>query len=151
MQCLRTTTGQKYLLGLYNWIGSKIPDSKIVNSLEYIPVQECALEKPINNFDESLLDCLPEESRKVVNTAIGSLFKRTSEKCVWLDWRSSKNEHGDITFLDCDDNFSNNIPEFFKPVPNSRTFTHLWPLDISLSKIFGPYLANQPNSDSILI
>lgn len=125
------------MVGLYNWIGSEIPDPNIVHNLEYIPLEKCTIEKPINNFDESLLDDLPEESQKVVNAAIGSFFKRTPEKCVWLDWRSSKDEQGDITFLDCDDNFLNDIPEFFKPVPSTHTFTHFLPFDISLSKIFG--------------
>jgi len=139
------------MVGLYNWIGSEIPDPKIVHSLDYIIIENYTPEKPINSFDESLLNCLPEESRKVVNTAISSFFKRKVEKCVWLDWLSSKEEQGDITFLDCDDNFLNDIPEFFKPVPKSNTFTHFRPFDVSLSKIFDPYLVNQHNSDSVLI
>ena len=138
------------MVGLYNWIGSEIPDPGIVQNLEYIPVEEYKPTK-VPSIDESLFDSLPEEFGKQIKDSIQTHFKRTVEKCVWLDWRSTKNEVGDITFLDCDDNFSNDIPEFFKPIPNAHVFTHFRPFDISLSKKFGPYLANQPNSDSILI
>lgn len=131
------------MVGLYNWIGSEIPDPKIVKGLEYIPIEKTAPPKPINGFDESLLNSLPEESRKVVSAAIHSFFNSPPEKCVWLDWRTSKGEQEVITFLDCDDNFSNDIPEFFKPEPNARTYTHFRPFDASLSKIFDPYLVDQ--------
>ena len=70
---------------------------------------------------------------------------------MWLDWRSTKDEQGDITFLDCDDDFHNNIPEFFKPTPTSRTYTHFWPFDISLSKRFELYLNNQSDFDNVFI
>jgi hypothetical protein len=138
------------MVGLYNWIGSEIPDPQIVHNLDYIPLKDSASPKPINSFDESLLYCLPDESRKAVKKSIGLFFENTDEKCVSLDWRSSKYEQGDITFLDCDDSFLNDVPDFFKPEPNTRTFTHFRPFDISLSKIFDPYLVDQYNSDSVL-
>lgn len=142
---------ESMMVGLYNWIGSEIPDPKIVQSLDYIPIKEYTSTMPVGGIDEALLDTLPEESRKVVKEAVFSHFRTTTEKCVWLDWLPAKNEQGDITFLNCDDNFSNNIPEFFKPEPTSRTFTHFWPFDISLSQKFDPYLTNQHSSDNVVI
>ncbi len=126
---------ESMMVGLYNWIGSEIPDPSIVQNLEYTPVEECTqIEVP--SIDEFFFESLPEESRKMIKEKISTFFNTKTEKCVWLDWRSSKDEQGDITFLDCDDNFSNDLPEFFKPFPSARVFTHFWPFDISLSKKF---------------
>jgi len=126
------------MVGLYNWIGSEIPDPEIVLDLEYIPVEENTPSKSENPVDYSMLNSLPEHSQKVVKTAIRSHFEKKTEKCVWLDWHSTKNEQGDITFLNCDDNFPNDIPDFFKPIPTSNTYTHFRPFDISLSTRFEP-------------
>ena len=134
---------ESMMVGLYNWIGNEIPDPEIAHSLQYIPIENSAMEKSMKSFDLSLLSGLPEESKNKVNAVLDSFVKRTPEKCVWLDWRSSKDEQGDITFLDCDENFSNDLPEFFKPAPNACTYTHFRPFDISLSKIFDPHLADR--------
>ena len=141
---------ESMMVGLYNWIGSEIPDPSIVQNLEYTPVEEYEPMKA-PDLDESLFDSLSEESAKLIRNAIMTHFMTKTEKCVWLDWRSCKNEVGNITFLDCDDNFLNDIPEFFKPIPSARVFTHFWPFDVDLAKKFGPYFADQPNSDSIVI
>ncbi len=124
------------MVGLYDWIGDEIPDPEIVDELKYIPIEENAVQKPVVNLDFSLLDNLPESSKTPIIEGINSLFLKRVEKCVWLDWRSAKDEEGDITFLGCDSNWQNNIPDFFKPVPKARTYTHFWPFDVSLSKIF---------------
>ena len=140
------------LVGLYNWIGNEIPDPKIVHSLEYIVIDEDDFIRPnINQFDESLLNSLSGESRKKVTESVASIFKRIPEKCVWLNWCLSRGEPKDVfTFLDGDD-FSNDIPEFFKPTPKSRTYANNTSFDIMLSRRFDPYLINQPNHESLLI
>lgn len=125
---------ESMMVGLYDWIGDEIPDPKIVRSLKYIPIKEYAPTPIAVTTFESLFNGLPREIKEVSHLH----FKGSTEKCVWLDWRPGKDEPGDITFLDCDDAFCNNIPEFFKPIPCSNTYTHFFPFDISLSKIFDP-------------
>lgn len=141
---------ESMLVGLYNWIGSAIPDTKIVSSLKYISINDYTPLKSTETIAMSLLNELPEESREVVRKAIASHFDRKVEKCVWLDWLSTKNEKGDITCLDCDENFQDHIPEFFQPSLYSNTLTHFLPFDITLSKKFEPYLDNG-NFDYVLI
>ena len=107
---------------------------------EYAPIVSAP------HIEEALLNNLPEDLGNVVKDAL----KKSTEKCVWLDWRSSKDEQGDITFLACDSDFSNHLPEFFKPIPRSRTYTSFRPFDISLLKIFEPYLKTSHHSESTL-
>ena len=142
---------ESMLVGLYNWIGSEIPDPQIVHSLKYIPVNEAVSRKPTGPINLSILDELPEEARKKALGALLSLFYSEPEKCEWLNWRSYKNEQGDITLLDCDDDFEKNLPDFFKPAPRSSTYTHFWPMDITLSKKFDPHLEAKGNPDSLII
>ena len=141
---------ENMLVGLYNWIGSEIPDPAIVNSLKYIPIEEKNIAPP-PHINESLLKAFPEERQKAIISAITSHFNSGEEKSVWLDWRSSKTAKGEIVFLDLDENFCNNMPEYFKPFPDSRTYTHFLPFDVSLSKKFDAHLKGLCNTDSVII
>lgn len=127
---------ESMLVGLYNWIGDEIPDPEIVSSLEYIPISENSVLLPKVPIDTSLLDELTPESKNIVNNALNSFLKRKEEKCIWLNWRSSKAVKGDITLLDWDESFLDNIPAFFGSSPDSYTFTSFLSFDISLSKRF---------------
>lgn len=138
-------------VGLYNWIGSTIPDPKIVSDLKYIPIAEFTLPKPVNAVDLSILDSLPEESRNVIKKSIESLFEKKIITCAQLDWLSTKDEKGDITYLDCDENYQNSIPEFFNLSFNACPLTHFFPFDSRLSKRFEPYLGENKNFDYRII
>lgn len=129
---------ESMLVGLYNWIGSEIPDPETVQKLEYIPIEKNNPLKPVRDIDLSTLETLSEKSKSKVTVALESYFQGTEEKCVWLDWLPTKYEQGDITFLSCDEDFQSNIPEFFGLTPSSRIYTHFLPFDLTLSRIFDP-------------
>ena len=124
------------LVGLYDWIGNEIPDPIIVRNLPYIPVEEPIQTQRVNMIDCSLMDSLQEESRTMIQNQLSLFFQGKIEKCVWLDWRSCRDARGDITLLDCDEAFGENIPDFFKPELDSRTYTGLFAFDITLAKRF---------------
>ncbi len=131
---------ESMLVGLYGWIGDELPEPDIVKHLNYIPVEDYTPTSPINQIDLSLLDCLPEESRNKVGKALNNLSKRVVETCVQLDWVPTKDENGDITFLDCDENFEKNIPDFFNFSISSYSLTHFLPFDVTLAKRLEPFL-----------
>ena len=142
---------ESMMVALYNWIGSKIPDPEIVNQLEYTFISENSLVPPKNPIDYSSLDQLPEESRETLKKGILTMFEKQITKCVWFDWLPYGNVHGDITFLNCDENFENSIPDFFKPNFSSSTYTHFIPFDYSLRNRFEPYLNGKSDFDYLII
>ena len=113
---------ESMLVGLYNWMGSVIPHTEIVHILKYIPIEESM-----------------------------SPFTTKETRSVWLNWRSSKYETGDLTFLGIGEDFQNNIPAFFASSLNSCVFTHFLPFDVTLSKKFEPYWHDRYNLDYVLI
>lgn len=127
------------LLGLYNWMGSSIPDAKIAESLQYIPIRKTLpVESP--NMNDSFL------------RNIGASFgNERIEKCVYFDWVPTKAERGDITYLACDENFENNLPAFFEPKPQARVYTHYLPFDIQLAKRFEICWKSRSQAESVLL
>ena len=134
---------ENMMVGLYNWIGDEIPSPEIVNELEYISIEEPTSAPPVGNVDLSLLENLSMEGKEKIKEGLFSLFAGSEEKCVWLDWLPSKNDPGEITLIDCDNDFQNNIPEFFAPTPKSKTYVHFLTFNILLSKRFA--LGSQTN------
>lgn len=137
---------ESMLVGLYNWIGDAIPDPKIVQDLEYVPLDGSIKPPPhLEDMDTILSNSdLPEEFVNKMRESVQSLFSKFVEKCVWLDWRISRElrrEHREImTMIDYDENFQYNIPEFFGANPNSRTYTHSISFDGRLVEVFEPLL-----------
>lgn len=112
-------------VGLYNWIGSQIPDPKITRDLKYIAIKECS-------------------------QALKPFWGNKDVRSVQLDWVSTKNEKGDITYLDCDEGY-NSIPEFFESSTNVKLLTHFFAFDVTLSKRFERYLHDDCNFDYIIV
>lgn len=131
---------ESMLVGLYNWIGDEIPNPDIVKELEFIPIEEFSLPKPVNDVDYSILDILPEERRNKLKADFMRLFEKRIETCASLDWVPTKNEVADITYLDCDESFQDKIPDFFDVSICSYALTHFLPFDITLSKRLEKYL-----------
>lgn len=122
------------LVGLYNWIGDEIPDPQIAKHLEFIPIKEYTPTPPVNAVDLSLLNSLPEESRKSIANAIISSFEKKIVTCAYLDWQSTKDIVGDITYLDCDESYEHNIPNFFDTSIFSCPLTNYASFDITVAK-----------------
>lgn len=130
------------LVGLYNWIGCEIPNLEFIQKLRYIPIH-------INGHQEiaDTLNCFSDHHSNVIT----SFFENQIENFAWLDWRSSKNEKGDITYLSFDENYLNNLPEAFRQSLDSNIFTHFLPFDTKLSKIFEPHAEKNHNFEYLLI
>ncbi len=127
---------ESMLVGLYDWIGSEIPNPEIADSLCYIPIEEGAISKPTGIMDLSQLDGLSAPAKEKITNGITDLFKEKSLKSVWLDWLPTGECKGDITYLGCDEDFGSHIPAFFESKLYSNTYTHFWPFDVTLSKRF---------------
>ena len=119
------------LVALYNWMGGIIPDSDIVNKLNYIPI-----------MDESAI-VLPKE--------LHLLYKPSIEWFAWLNWLPTKVAVGDVTVLDCDRNYQRAIPTAIEQPYNSRVLTHFLPFDVTLSKRFELYWENKSGFDHVFI
>lgn len=77
------------LVGLYNWVGSEIPEPQIVEQLEYIPI-----------LDNSKV--------------IAGLFAGRIDTCAQLNWMPIHGKKGEIVFLGRDESFEEKTPDFFK-------------------------------------
>ena len=111
---------ESMLVGLYNWIGNELPNSKIVQSLNYIPISKTGLPKPPKPLDLSPLSALPEDEAAKLRKGLANAFAPQTEKCVWLDWRVSRGDPNPIVLLDRDEAFQDNIPDFFGDSISSR-------------------------------
>ncbi len=131
---------ESMLVGLYNWIGSEIPDPKIVDSLDFITIEEYSIPAPTNAVDFSLLNTLSEEAKNKAENAILSLFGKQVTTCAYLDWRTSKDMKGDITYLDCDYTYSHTIPDFFNTSITACPFTNYLSFDSIVAKRMEHYL-----------
>lgn len=131
---------ESMLIGLYGWIGDEIPEPEIVDGLDYIPISNQVIKMPPNPLDFSILEALPEESRNTIKEGLESFFSGRTETCVILDWISSKDAVGDITYLGCDESYVNYTPEFFNISKTSYTLTHFKAFDITLTKRLEKYL-----------
>ena len=90
-------------------------------------------------------------AKRSAQNVITSFFENQIENFAWLDWRSSKNEKGDITYLSFDENYLNNLPEAFRQSLDSNIFTHFLSFDTKLSKIFEPHAEKNHNFEYLLI
>ena len=68
-----------------------------------------------------------------------------------MDGVPSKEAKGDITYLDCDESFQNNIPDFFDLSLCRYSITHFMAFDITLSKRFEPYMENNSSLYNVII
>ena len=114
------------LVALYNWMGSAMPSSEIVNELNYTPVMD-----------------IPKDLKP--------LLGGKAEKFAWLDWLPTKDAPGDITTLGHDENYRNAYPDYFKNPLCSRVLTHLLSFDLILSDKFEPYWGNDFSSEYVFI
>ena len=131
---------ESMLVGLYNWIGSEIPDPKIVENLEFIPMQEYNPPVPVNDIDFSILNSVSEEMKNKIECGITSFFKRRRVTCEYLDWTPVKKIPSHITWLDCDENYQYHIPEFFNTSLSSCPLSNYSSFSISLAKRMEKYL-----------
>lgn len=137
---------ESMLVGLYNWIGDKIPSPEIVQTLQYIPIERSFFDLDVEKMDFSLIDQFSEEEAEQLKRILKKGLSKRVEKCVWLDWISTKTERGDITFLDCDEDFCNHIPAFFDLPLGSSVLTHFNPFDITLCGIFDQHIRQETNT-----
>lgn len=136
---------EEMAIGLYNWIGSEIPDKSIVDGLEFTPI---CLPKQ-NPKEKASIDAFAataDERAKALLEVLNSVVNQVV-KCVWLDWSSWR---GRITLLGHDESYEDNIPDFFNPL-RLDTYTHLGTLDWKIIKRFGPYVGDNPDFDSVVI
>ncbi len=136
-------------VGLYNWMGSTIPDSNIVESLPFIPISSFSLSLPIDKMNLGTIVTLPDGSK--ITEQIKEANKIQDIVCVQLDWRSKKNEIGDITFLNCDNSYQDEIPVFFRNAINNCPMSHFIPFDATLYKIFKGHIPYDSDFVSITI
>lgn len=123
---------ESMIVGLYNWIGSEIPDPSIVEQLKFIPIQEWNPEKPVNT--ESIIEAVPDEAKSIVLSAFANLFSKKAIYCMILDWKPSRGEICDITYLGCDESFKDHIPDFLDTSIYSTPLAGFTAFDITLSK-----------------
>ena len=142
---------ESMFVGFYNWIGSEIPDPKIVIDLKYIPIENPSFCSYIHNADLSFSDNLPDGSSNIMKKIADSFPDERVEKCTKLDWVPTKEAKGDITYLDCDESFQKNIPDFFDLSLSRYSITHFMAFDITLSKRFEPYIGNNSNFYYVII
>ena len=114
---------EQMVVGMYNWVGDTIPDPGIVNSLQYVTVEDS---EPL----------LPQDSRKYLDKIYSMreevwkqaerLFERQTDKTVCLNWKCSNGASADevFTYLDCDETFQtiSTWPPFFKTGVTNRTW-----------------------------
>ena len=114
---------EQMVVGMYNWVGDTIPDPGIVNSLQYVTMEDS---EPL----------LPQDSRKYLDKIysmreemwrqVDRLFERQKDKTVCLDWKCGNGASTDevFTYLDCDESFQtiSTWPPFFKTGVTNRTW-----------------------------
>ncbi len=139
------------IVGLYNWIGSEIPDPEIVRGLRYIPFAEFALfgdldfDIIINSVDKYIYNGVSEEGK---NRVIEGLRASSKKRKYWgedLDWRvGRKYDNKDpFTYLRCDDDYEKDIPEEIKESIRSVynvMLSHFTSFDIGLVILFEQYI-----------
>lgn len=138
-------------IGLYNYIGSTIPDLKIASKLKYIPFNDCAPTITVNAIDSFILNRLPEELKNSINKSILSSFEKKIVMCEQLDWLPVKGMQGDITYLDCDENYLQNVPECINTSIINCPMSNYFSFDITLARKFENYLDKSKDFDYILI
>lgn len=117
------------LVGMYKWVGDEIPDPSIAEQLEFVPIADYTI-KPkgdIQNMWGNLSEGAQEQLR--VN-----LLGRRVEICQHLDWTPARGwKKADITFLERDASYENDLPEFFKINRMQYALTNLHAFDLRLT------------------
>lgn len=129
---------ESMLVGLYNWIGDSVPDSSIVRELSFIPVV-------VSNsaiLPAAFLQTIPRLAGRIPDEQISTLRNLATasdiETCCCLDWICAKgiDSKAVFTLLECDDQFSNDLPPFFNTEITSYSFAHSVPFDVMLKNRF---------------
>lgn len=130
---------ESMLVGVYGWIGDEIPSLEIVKELEFIPIEVSKPDLSVKSIGWSVLKTLDEPGQLSVLEMLKNCCQEQVETCVDLDWTGTRNEKGDITFLEWDSSFEEKIPDFFNTDICSYSLTHFRPFDVTLANRFESY------------
>lgn len=130
-------------IGLYGWVGDKIPDPKIVNRLEFIPIKDYFREPPPRMLE--ILQTAGANERVELAKTFASITGHIVEKSVMFDWIPLKKDKDKkvITLVDRDPEFERQLPTFFEEGIHSSTITHYRAFDITLTKRLDAYFGNK--------
>ena len=131
---------ESMVVGLYGWIGEEIPTEDIIETLEFIPVNEYIRKKP-NGIDFSkTINNLNTDDRQVIMDVFNNLYGHKIETCAYLDWKLHNKTENVITYLGIDKCFQERIPDFFKTSITDYSLTTFLPFDVTLSNRLEPYI-----------
>lgn len=114
-------------VGAYGWIGDQIPDPKIVDQLQYIPLDE-GLELPSSVYSAIASSALPER----VKSDLEAYRERKEHYYMALNLSSTEAKKGPITCIGYDAEFETHVPEVFQNI-GGFTITGCHSFDIILA------------------
>lgn len=121
------------LVALYRWVGDAIPDPKIVDGLDYVPIEDSAASLKREHLNFSRLAELTDEQREAIEKQLLALTERRVETCSFLNWKPYGDARGDITYLDCDPSYEKETPSYFKTGITECSLTHYRAFDLTLA------------------
>jgi len=128
---------ERMLVGLYNWIGDSIPNSKIADSLQFTPI---SIQKPM--LPATAFGNIPMIKSNAETSQIQQLLVQTTqpriETCCDLDWKCIKGiKTADVfTYLGCDPVFTGKDSDFFRTNVSDYAMCHSLPFDAVLVNRF---------------
>ncbi len=149
---------EQMIIALYNWMGSSIPDPDIVKGLRYIPISTFSLfggldfDRILDSVDESIYKGISDEAKTRVVEGLRAASKPRVFWCEELDWRPSKYENKDpLTFLCCDDDYEESLPDTVRPSFNEYMLSHFLPFDSRLVRIFEKHIGENRDFEYCII
>lgn len=129
---------ESMLVGLYDWIGDRIPESGITDHLSFTAI---SIREPV--LLQSVLQSLPidmtsERAADIMQQLIQRTTTQRIESCCDLSWKCAKGIHRDdiFTFLECDPTFQSSISPFFRTNITDYSMCHSIPFDAVLVNRF---------------
>lgn len=121
---------ESLIVGVYGWIGKEIPDSAIVNKLDFVPIVPPILlpwSKAISSAPITLVQKMKDQ------ISIG-----WNRYCENLSWDPPKGKEQVLSLVSEDPDFLNHRPEVFRKIV-CKSYSHFYSFDISLAKVLLPY------------
>ena len=130
------------LVGLYNWIGDKIPEPEIADSLEFTSIYEGPSFINKSTIQSAISRDLDENDYEHYIHLLETVTPPRVETCCCLDWKCLNGIRADevFTYLGRDEKFDRGLPEFFNTDFSAYRFAHSVPFDTMLADRFDQLL-----------
>lgn len=127
---------ESILLGVYGWIGERIPNLSDLGEIDYIPF---SVQRPLAMQDAPTMKALDELPHAQMEQIKRMFTEETTVTCLIITHYDFHKMKKAVTLIDCDPSFEKSVPAFFNTTMTACPFGSPITLEHRLAKLLLPY------------